>query len=191
MNVAARINQERTANEIRAALLGLKCWNVACGGSAGTTFQLALGGKEPRKVPLRNPNVSEQYRRFEGQVGLMVWCSWRLEGVAGPLTSSEDESPGLVKGLARLTGKSIVRAALTDDWYLQLDFSGELRLSIFPDRVERGWTLGNWEVWTPDREYAVGADLACTVTRRPRRVATRAIGRLARGVRARPASNVI
>ncbi len=166
MKVAAKIDQERTVNEVRAALLGRRCWNVACGGASGSTFQLALGRKIPRRIALRNPKASDEYRRFEGEFGLMVWCSWRLEGPAGPITSSEDESSGLVDGLRRLVGRTVVRTVASEGWNLQLAFSGGLLLSVFPDHVGREWTLGNWELRTPEREYAVGTSLACQVSQR-------------------------
>ena len=34
---------QEIANQAEVAIRGKKCWYVSCGGSAGTTFQLALG----------------------------------------------------------------------------------------------------------------------------------------------------
>jgi hypothetical protein len=174
--VSAQLMEERTATGITAALLGRECWNVACGGSVGATFQLALGGRVARERPLQNPTVSEAYRAFEGEYGLMVWCSWSLTGRKVPITSSDDGSPQMEKGLRGLAGKTIVRADVSQGWYLQVEFSDGTCLRVFPDHVGLGASFdGNWEVWTPDRLYAIGTDLACEIEPRqaPAAVAAR------------------
>lgn len=130
---------------------------------AGTSFQLALG----RKL-LRHPGVGKRKRSrlspHEGEFGLLVWCSWQLNSIKGPVTSSEDESPRLVEGLRLLEGKQTVRVSIQDKWYLRMDFSGGMTLSILPTNVgPRASFHGNWEVWTPEIYYAIGTDLTCEV----------------------------
>jgi hypothetical protein len=170
MTIVAQLKEnreKRTARDVVAALHGKKCWNVACGGSVGSTFQLALGGKVPRERPLKNPTVSSEYRQYEGQVGLMVWCSWRLEMPSGPLTSSDDESPRMESGLRRLAGKTVRRVSISDGWFLRIEFSMGLILSVFPDHVGANASFdGNWEVWAPGRLYAVGTDVTCEIEAR-------------------------
>jgi hypothetical protein len=164
--MAAQILEERRAAEITAILLGRRCWDVACGGSVGTTFQLALG----RKL-LRHPGVGKPRRwrsgPYEGEFGLLVWCSWRLASPKGPVTSSEDESPALIEGLRRLVGRRTCRVSFAEGWYLRVDFTGGLTLTIFPDHVgPQAIFDGNWEVWTPELHYSVGTDLECSVNPR-------------------------
>lgn len=172
MTVSAQIMEERTVNEIRAALLGRRCWNVACGGCVGASFQLALGGKVRRERLLRNPTVSEEYRRFEGEFGLMVWCTWRLENGKGPMTSWEDESPQRDEALRGLVGKTVSRVRVQPGWDLQVVFSGGAKLSVFPDHVGQSAIFdGNWEVWSPQRVYAVGTSLQCESADREKPVA--------------------
>jgi hypothetical protein len=162
--VSAQLIEERTATEIMTALLGRDCWNVACGGCVGASFQLALGRKVPRARPLRNPKVTEEYRHYEGECGLMVWCSWRLANRKGPLTSSDDESPRRDEGLRGLASRTIVQVGILPSWDMHVEFSGGLMLSVFPDHVGAAASFdGNWEVWTPDLLYAVGTDLVCEV----------------------------
>src|SRR5258708_1968370 len=72
------------------SLKGIECRYVSCGGAAGSTFQLSFGGKVRRPVPLKNVGHSEEFRQFEGEVGLLVWCAWRLDAPDGPLTSWDD-----------------------------------------------------------------------------------------------------
>jgi len=61
-------------------LEGQVCWNISAGGAAGSSFSMALGDRFPRKRELQNPQASEEYRHFEGEYTLLVWCSWRLDG---------------------------------------------------------------------------------------------------------------
>ena len=71
-------------------LRGLPCWHVSVGGSTLPTFQLALGAKIPRAIPLQNPMQPAEYRDNDGEANLLVWCSWRLDAPDRPLTSSDD-----------------------------------------------------------------------------------------------------
>ena len=167
MTTAGQVVAESSAEAIIGALLGRKCWHVACGGCVGATFQLALGGKVRRERPLRNPKLPESIRRSEGEFGLMIWCSWQLRDHKGPVTSSADESAGLETGLDRLRGKTICKVSVDDGWYLRVDFSGGLRLSVLPDHVGPEASFdGNWEVWTPTRMYSIETDLTCLVEER-------------------------
>jgi hypothetical protein len=70
-------------------LVGLPLWFVNCGGAAGSSFSLALGGKVARASPLKNPSVSQDFREHTGEANLYVWCSWRL--VAGDALASSDQ----------------------------------------------------------------------------------------------------
>src|SRR5262245_31199240 len=130
-------------------LRGLRCWYVSCGGAAGPTFQLALGGKVPRKVPLKNPAHSEDYRRHEGETNLMDWCSWRLDGPDRPFTSSDDSEEGMTRELARLVGASVESVAVVAPaWDLTVAFSNGLCLRVFCDHLPGEPSFnGNWELW--------------------------------------------
>jgi hypothetical protein len=163
MTIAAKILEERAATEITSVLLGRKCWRVYCGGSVGSTFQLALG----RKL-LRHPGVGKRRRSrlspYEGEFGLMVWCSWQLNSIKGAVTGSDDESPRLVEGLRLLEGKRTLRVSIQDRWYLRIDFSGGMTLSVLPTHIgPKASFNGNWEAWTPEVCYAIGTDLTCEV----------------------------
>src|SRR5437763_16523148 len=92
---------------------GLRCWYVSCGGAAGPTFELALGGKVPRRIPHKNPAHAEEFRRFEGEANLLVWCSWRLDGPDCPLTSSDDSPRAVIDGLERLVGVHVESVVVT------------------------------------------------------------------------------
>jgi hypothetical protein len=157
-----------TRDVVIDALFGKPCWYVSCGGAAGPTFQLAIGGKIPRQCPLRNDAHSEEYRQFEGEANLLVWCTWRLDDARGPVTSSDDSDKGIDSGLNRLVGAAITDAAIDlPGWDLQVGFSNGLRLRVFCDHVPGDPSFdGNWELWLPDRVISVGVGSVCDVESR-------------------------
>src|SRR5216683_1248657 len=95
-----------TLNKFIGSIKALDCWYVSCG-ATGSTFQLALGGKIPRTDILQNPDHTDEYRRFEGEANLLVWCVWRLDASDGPLTSWDDTKQGIEQGLAKLVGTRV------------------------------------------------------------------------------------
>jgi hypothetical protein len=151
-------------------LEGLTCWYVSSGGAAGSTFQLALGGKIPRSRPLTNPAHPEEYRRFEGEANLLVWCAWRLDGEDRPLTSWDDSSETVSQELGRLAGLRVEAVALARPaWDLALRFSGGLHLQLFADHVPGDPSFdGNWEVWLPQVAAFVGPGAAYVIEPRDR-----------------------
>src|SRR5438105_4761219 len=59
----------RTVN-IRDMLLrlsNLHCWHVSCRGAVGPSFQLALGAKIARAIPLKNSKQPAEFRDSEGE----------------------------------------------------------------------------------------------------------------------------
>lgn len=142
-----------------------KCWYVSCGGAASTTFELALGKKVRRGFVVRNPAHSWDFRNFEGEANLLVWCTWRLDGANGPLTSSNDTVEHVVAALERLTDKTIVDVRVDlPGWDLHLEFSGGLRLHVFCDHVPGDPSFdGNWELTLTNRCIAIGIGSKCEV----------------------------
>ena len=140
------------------SLHGLHCWHVSCGDSTLPSFQLALGGKVARRVPLRNPAQSEEYRQFEGEASLLVWCSWRLDGPEAPVTSSDDVSEAICQGLECLRGAAVLDTVVTGAaGDVRIDFAGGLRLHVFCDHLPGQPSFdGNWEVWLPEVAVFVG-----------------------------------
>jgi hypothetical protein len=144
--------------KILPSLTGLECWYVSCGGAAGSTFQLSLGRKITRAVPLRNTAHSEEFRRFEGEIGLYVWCAWRLDGSDGPLTSWDDTNESVDRGLNELIGSCIVSLEIFPPvWDLNIRFSNSLSLRVFCDHVPGSPSFdGNWDLRTERLSIAIG-----------------------------------
>lgn len=140
------------------SLVGLRCWYVSCGGAAGTTFQLALGNKVPRRVPLKNSAHTEEYRHLEGEASILVWCVWRLDGPAGPLTSWDDAEANVASQLEKLVNQKIESIDVQPPaWDVTLHFSGDLTLQVFCDHVPGDPSFdGNWQIRYRDQIAAVG-----------------------------------
>ena len=143
------------------------CWYVSCGGAAGSSFQLALGKPIPRDVVLRNTAHSEQFRNFEGEANLLVWCTWRLDGVSHPITGSDDSSEKIELELQQLVGKRVVAAeAQLPGWDLKLEFDGCLILNIFSDHLGSEPSMeSNWELHCSGESVIVGAGSQVSVSR--------------------------
>jgi len=139
---------DKTLSRLTDNLLDKKCWYVSCGGSAGPTFSLAVGNKIPRVKPLANKNHSEDFRFYEGEIAIYVWCTWRLEGKDGPLSSSDDSDKRISKALSQLIGEEILRFEIERPcWDLTIRFSGNKVLRVFCDHVSDNASFdGNWEV---------------------------------------------
>jgi hypothetical protein len=130
-----------------------KCWYVSCGGSVGTTFQLVLGDKVRRDVPVRNPAHSDDFRNYEGEANLYVWCSWRLDSPEGPLTSSAGEQEHVVLGLEDLVGRAVIDVRVDlPGWDLHLQFSGGRNLHVFCDQIAGdSCSRTNWDLVLTDK----------------------------------------
>ena len=178
---ANNIIDEVPAARIRSFLKGLKCWYGYAG--IGNTFQIALGRKTPRdpaEIAFKQKSdkrlaakgyslppdpLRAEWDKFEGESNLLVWCSWRLDGIKGPITNPKDKPDICDAGIRRLIGQTVSSVHITPGWGLQLEFSGELTLSIFPDNVGSSADIDtNWELFRSHRVYFVGTDLICQVT---------------------------
>ncbi len=131
------------------SLKGLRCWYVSCGGRTLPTFQLALGDKVRRQVPLRNPGHPEEYRNYEGEANLLVWYTWRLDGANRPVTSSDDTADGIERGLMSLVNTQVESVqVITPAWDLAVRFSNGHELRVFCDHVPGDPSFdGNWYLW--------------------------------------------
>lgn len=141
-----------------STLTGMECWYVSCGGAAGSTFSLSFGQRIPRATPLRNTAHTDEFRQFEGEAALYVWCTWRLDDTDGPATSWDDTDESVDRGLNRLIGSRIVSIdVLAPAWDLSIRFSNSLHLRVFCDHVPGSPSFdGNWDLRTENGSIAVG-----------------------------------
>ena len=168
MTRAANIVDEIAAAEIKTALAGKKCWYAYS--TCVSTVGLALGRRVPRVKPLRSKSHTEEYRRFEGELHLIIWCSWRLDKGNAPLISSDGDEQLCHDRLGVLIGRTAQAVQVSPSWNLQIGFSGGFVLIAFPDHVGESANFdGNWELWRQDQAYLVGTDLTCEVIDRENR----------------------
>lgn len=151
--------------EITQAILGKPCWYASCGGAAGSTFQLAFGKRVPRQYVLRNEKHSDEYRNFEAESNLLVWCSWRLDHCSGPISSSDDTNEHISEALTQLVGSAATDVKIDmPGWDLQIGFSSGSTLRVFCDHVPGDPSFdGNWELWEKDRVISIGVGSICEV----------------------------
>ena len=154
-------------------LESLECWYVSTGGAAGSTFQLSLGEKIRRDIPLKNSVHSEEFRHFEGSASILVWCAWRLDSVNGPITSWDDAQQGVEEGLHKLIGQKIESVDLIPlAWDVNVTFSNGLCLRVFCDHVPGDPSFdGNWDLRIRDVivAFGPGAKYGIKETRHARR----------------------
>lgn len=156
-----RAANSRRPTDVLSCLCGLECWYVNAGGAAGTSFSLAFGRRVPRRVPLNNPAVSEEFRVNEGEANLYVWCAWRLETDDAAIASSDQEADQAAAALERLQGlrvESIEVSGRALDVVLR--FSTML-LHVFCDHVDPDPSSeANWELFLEDRAFRAGPGFA-------------------------------
>jgi hypothetical protein len=118
-----------------------------------------------RSANLRNPAVSDEFRRFEGEAKLLVWCAWRVDGPEGPVSSWDSGDQGTAINLECLMGTTIISAAVrAPAWDLDAGFSTGLILHIFCDHLPPDPSFdGNWELWLPDQAMFVGPGTRCRI----------------------------
>jgi hypothetical protein len=112
----------------------------------------------PRQDPLTNMAQSEEFRRYEGEASLFVWCTWRLDGPNGPLTSSDDTDANIVTQMEKLIGTTIQSVApIPPAWDLIIGFANGLTLRVFCDHVpgDPSWD-GNWDLCRQGTALEVG-----------------------------------
>ena len=157
------------AIQLRSQLIGMPCWYASAGGKhLGSTFSLALGRKIPRDTPLKNQGHADEFRNYEGEANIVVWCTWRLDGPDAPVSSSDDTEEGIQAALEGLVGASIVDVIIERPaWDLRLLFAPFHRLSLFCDHVPGEPSFdGNWELHTKDEAYYFGPGIALEIDHR-------------------------
>jgi hypothetical protein len=155
-------------SELSKAILslpGLACWYVSCGGAAGSTFELSFGQEVRRRFPLKNSAHSAEFRQFEGEVSLLVWCAWRLDSPDTCLTSWDDTNDSVERELTKLVGARVRSIDLVGPcWDINLMFSNSLCLRVFCDHVPGEPSFdGNWDLTTQEVLIAIGPGTNYTI----------------------------
>jgi hypothetical protein len=141
-------------------LVGKQIWHANSGGSAGSSFSLAIGGMRPREQRLRNPDASPQFQEFQGDHSLYVWCTWRVE-THQSLASSDQDHAVFGTVIQSLVGSTIISASVFSRLHdLRIETTNGV-LSVFCDHVPPQMSFnGNWEMTFPGGSLTLGPGLA-------------------------------
>ena len=110
-------------NDAFHELEGLECWAWVAGRGTGSVVSLKFGEKIKRRIPVTNPHISEEARKFEGEYCLFIeGCAWRIEEeeVLGCSVSSNEPDGAMIEALSQLINKKVVSVSLK---YPSFDFS--------------------------------------------------------------------
>ncbi|MEY2931560.1 MAG: hypothetical protein RL033_2309 [Pseudomonadota bacterium] len=143
-------------SDLAQQLIGLPIWFVNCGGAAGSSFSLALGGKVRRSSPLKNPSVSQEFRDQTGAANLYVWCSWRL--MVGERLASSDQDAAVFQSVLQALMGSVVQSVAVMEPFQDLELITDAgQLQLFCDHVppKMSYRL-NWELTVPTATLVVG-----------------------------------
>ena len=142
-----------------ALLKGKKCWGIVAGEGTGSIVGLDFGEKVLRLRPVDNPHLTDDERRFEAEMSVLVSCSWRLDSKLRVLTSSTAPNTNhgpMVKALELLRHRAIESMELSRPGYdLELWFRGGLRFRVFCDQVDIDGG-NNYSFFVKDRVFTVG-----------------------------------
>lgn len=61
------------------SLIGQPCWSVIAGRGTGSVISLHFGNKLPLQQPIKNSYLSEEQRKYEGELILFIQCVWRID----------------------------------------------------------------------------------------------------------------
>lgn len=161
---------ESKVNSALSRLIGEVCWYVSAGGSGGNTFGLDFGAKIPREHPLKNLAHSEEFRHFEGEATLTVWCDWRLDGPIAPVTGSDNEPDRIDTLLQVLVGQRVTAIeARPPAWDMTIAFANDLVLQVFCNHIPDKPTFdGNWDAWVRNDAIFVGPGYKVEFQEKPR-----------------------
>lgn len=145
-------------NEAVQTLIGKKCWSVGYGELLACSIGLDFGARLRRLHPLRNTACSPEKREYDSEVGLILWCPWRLDGKTTPLASSDQHCDVFGKVLDELIGKTVIAAqAWPPAWDMRVRFDGDIELCVFCEYIPGDPSFdGNWDLAVRELIVSVG-----------------------------------
>jgi hypothetical protein len=159
--------------ELRLAfdnLANTRCWGIAVGGLAPSVVSLCMGKKIKRQIQIKNPVLPLDQQMYDGEIALLVDCSWRLDSTNGVICSWIEANRAPVSVASTL---EILRDKMIESVDLSLpgmdiciNFSGSLVFRVFCDRMSSDEDSDNYILYTPKWNYIVG--VGSQLTREPR-----------------------
>jgi len=165
-------------------LVGAECFSSIVGEAEDYAVVLHIGERQRRSLRLANPRLSFLQRTYEGSMGFLVECPWRIEhpdGVAATCFDPRGEAQAGTQAVEALVGQTVQHVEVLDPGYdLVLRMSQGWVLRAFcleTDRVAapppkeaeqaaarrfvppppaKSARRRNWSVWTPEGTWVVG-----------------------------------
>ena len=157
-------------NDAFHELEGLECWACVAGRGTGSMVSLDFGEKIKHRIPITNPHISEEARKFKGEYSLFIeGCAWRIEDkekVLGCSDSSNEPDGAMIQSLSQLINKKVVSVSLK---YPSFDFSFlfeqgvSLHSFCFSNTADE---LDNYTLFTRDLAWTVSDHGECTTESR-------------------------
>lgn len=138
-------------------LVGKECWGFLAGEPTASIIHLHLGEKLKRERIIYNDNLPFQLGRYIGECHITIFCAWRLQKGAVPITGScepNNMDGPLVAGLCKILNRKITSARIIDACGdLQIEFD-DITLNVFCNYTgnedeeycfqdESNWTLSS------------------------------------------------
>jgi hypothetical protein len=128
--------QEALAS-LLARMRGEVCWSVIAGVGTGSQVSMRLGKQVPMHSPLRNPNLTDDERKFDGEFTVFIENAlWTVHEKGRLLCDSDSSNMAggpMVVGLRRLVGTCVRAIELTGVRDLRMQFSDGLILDVVCD----------------------------------------------------------
>ena len=141
-------------------LIGKKCWAVVAGAGTRSIVHLGFGEKKLRARRLANPHLSKDEQMFYAEIGLRIYCCWRLSKSGKIVCGWRDsnESGGdMLKGLALLRDKLVIDVHIGQIGYdLDIYFDANICLQLFCDQTNNYDYDENYRLCLNNVSYTVG-----------------------------------
>ncbi|RYY79730.1 MAG: hypothetical protein EOO69_05460 [Moraxellaceae bacterium] len=118
-------------------ILGEECWLIIAGKGTGSIVSLGFGKKMLRKKNVKNPNLTEEERKYDAEIILMVYCAWRVSSSNAVICSwrdSNNRNGPMLNGLNLFRSSRVLRLNLNPINYdLKIHFDNGIVFEIFCD----------------------------------------------------------
>ena len=139
-------------------LVNEKIWSTVAGAGTGSVFTCELGEKILREIPLTNTYLTEEQRLYEGEIGGMIRCGWRIEKNGQIICGSGDSNENggkMLMGLDTISGKAISSVEIKPYLDLAIFFEDNSILRLFCDIAETDELCYNFTFNKGDSFYFV------------------------------------
>lgn len=141
------------------SLIGQPCWGVVAGKGTGSVISLHFGNKIPLPQLIKNPHLSDDLQKYEGEMILFVKCVWRIDSevevICGCWEDNTKDGP-MLKGLQNIVDQKVESIELSlPAWDLAIHFSNLMVLRIFCDQTDLSDTVDNYNLFLPEIIYTV------------------------------------